>query len=131
RYDEVINKQIPWEWQYLNLCDVSVFWLATYWGDDEGGVFRGNIGPTTLWEYDYYLQEYLKNPRKRTFIAGAPADTRDVKWARQIAVANGVEWHELSVDCKDEQIPGSLVEAIITALVGRGPVSGFAQRPPN
>jgi hypothetical protein len=116
-YDEVINKQIPWEWQYLTLCDVTVFWLATYWQDEDGGPFPGNIGPTTRWEFGYYLQEYLKNPRRRTLIVGAPEDAQNVNWARRVAEANRIAWHELAVNEKGRLIPDSLVEAIVRALL--------------
>jgi hypothetical protein len=117
RVDDVVNKQIPWEWQYLNLCDVTVFWLATYWDDEGGGPFPGNIGPTTRWEFGFYLQEYLKNPRKRTFLVGAPNDAKDVKWARQVALANGLVWHSLALSEKDRLVPDSLVDAITASLV--------------
>ncbi len=117
RTDAVVNKQIPWEWQYLGLCDVSVFWLATYWDDDAGGPFPGNIGPTTRWELGYYLQEYLKNPRKRTFVVGAPDDAQNVKWARQVALANRIPWHSLPAGEKTKLVPDSLVGAVVTALV--------------
>ncbi len=117
KYDEVVNKQIPWEWQYLTLCDVTVFWLATYWDDAGGGPFPGNIGPTTRWEFGFYLQEYLKNSRQRTFIVGAPEDAQNVKWARQIALANRIPWHELPTAEKAKLIPDSLAEAVATALL--------------
>lgn len=115
--DEVVNKQIPWEWQYLTLCDVTVFWLATYWDDAGGGPFPGNIGPTTRWEFGFYLQEYLKNPRKRTFIVGAPEDAQNIKWARQIVFANRIAWHVLPLTEKQKLIPDSLVEAVVTTLL--------------
>ena len=31
KLEDVMNKQIPWEWQYLTLCDITAFWLPTYW----------------------------------------------------------------------------------------------------
>lgn len=117
KYDEVINKQIPWEWQYLNLCDITVFWLPTYWGDEEGGAFPGNIGPTTRWEFGFYLQEYLKNPRRRRFIVGAPEDAQNVKWARQIAAAHRIGWHTLAIEDKAALVPDSLVEEVAQALI--------------
>lgn len=123
-YDEVVNKQIPWEWQYLTLCDVTVFWLATYWDDAEGGPFPGNIGPTTRWEFGFYLQEYLKNSRKRTFIVGAPDDAQNVKWARQIALANRIPWHVLPLAEKTKLVPDSLVEAVAEALLAHQQEAG-------
>ena len=85
KLDQAANGQIAWEWQYLGLCDVTVFWLATYWD--------GNIGPTTRWEFGYYLQEYLKNRSRRTFLIGAPADAESVKWPRRMIAAHGLPWH--------------------------------------
>ena len=29
--ENVRDKQMPWEIQYLNLCDITTFWLPTYW----------------------------------------------------------------------------------------------------
>lgn len=117
KYDEVVNKQIPWEWQYLTLCDVTVFWLATYWDDARGGPFPGNIGPTTRWEFGFYLQEYLKNSHKRTFIVGAPEDAQNLNWARQIAFANRIAWYGLPLTEKQKLIPDSLIEAVVAALL--------------
>lgn len=72
---EVIrDKQIPWEWQYLQLCDITASWLPTYWTKEQAGVFAPNIGSTSRWGFGYFLQEYLKVPRKRKFIVGSPAD---------------------------------------------------------
>lgn len=28
--NKVHNDQIAWEWQYLGLCDITAFWLPTY-----------------------------------------------------------------------------------------------------
>lgn len=116
QYDEVVNKQIPWEWQYLALCDVTVFWLATYRDDASGGPFPGNIGLTTRWEFGFYLQAYLQNSRKRTFLVGAPEDAQNVKWARQMALANRIPWYELPIADKAKLVPESLAEAVVAAL---------------
>ena len=56
---QVLNKQVPWEWQSLNLCDITAFWLPTYWQPETAENFPANIGPTTRFELGYYLQEYL------------------------------------------------------------------------
>ena len=117
KYDDVINKQIPWEWQYLNLCDVTVFWLSMYWSEQEGGVYGGNIGPTTRWEFGYYFQEYLKNPNRRSFIVGAPEDASSVKWAKRLIQSYHIEWHTLKKEEKSELVPASLIEAIVQTLL--------------
>ncbi len=91
--EEVMNKQIPWEWQYLNLCDVTAFWLPTYWTEEEAGVFPANIGPTSRWEFGFFLQEYLKNKDKRHFIIGAPEDAESVNWAKKITDVYNIKWH--------------------------------------
>ena len=98
---KVQNKQVPWEWQYLGLCDITAFWLPTYWDKETGGGFPGNIGPTSRFEFGYYLQEYLKNPLRRKFILGAPEDAESVKWAKRIAEVNGIKWHILEKGEKD------------------------------
>ena len=61
----VRDKQMPWEIQYLQLCDITTFWLPTYWTPEASGVFAPNIGPTSRWEFGYFFQEYLKQPRKK------------------------------------------------------------------
>jgi hypothetical protein len=85
--------------------------------DEDGGPFPGNIGPTTRWEFGYYLQEYLKNPRRRRFIEGAPDDAQNVKWARQMVAAPRIPWHSLSTADKGALIPDSLIEAVSKALI--------------
>lgn len=116
-YDKVVNKQIPWELQYLSLCDITVFWFATYWTDDKGGFFPGNIGPTARLEFGYYLQEYLKNSDERTFIVGAPDDAQSIEWVKEIVNKHNIKWHPLSVQEKEKLVPDSLVESIVEALL--------------
>ena len=100
----VRDKQMPWELQYLNLCDVTTFWLPTYWTKQESGIFAPNIGPTSRWEFGYFFQEYLKNPRKRSFIIGSPEDAESVKWAKKITDIHGIKWHFLKKENKDAYI---------------------------
>lgn len=115
--DYVLNKQIPWEWQYLNLCDITAFWLPTYWRKESAENFPANIGPTSRWEFGFYLQEYLKNPQKRTFIAGAPEDAESVKWAKKVCDIYGLQWHTLVKNDKEKLVADSFIEAIVQALL--------------
>jgi hypothetical protein len=117
RDDAAVNGQIAWEWQYLGLCDITVFWLPMYWDEEAAGPFPGNIGPTTRYEYGFYFQEYLKNPRRRTFVVGAPEDAHGVTWAKRLATANRVPWHVLAKADKDRLVPDSLVEAVVESLL--------------
>lgn len=120
KYDDALNKQIPWEWQYLRACDITVFWLPTYWEAARSGVFPANIGPTTRWEYGYFLQESVADPR-RTFLVGAPQDADSVKWARRMAASHRLPWFDLPTDEKHKLIPDSLVEAVVQALLAGVP----------
>lgn len=79
----VRDKQMPWELQYLNLCDITAFWLPTYWTAESAEEFAPNIGPTSRWEFGFFFQEYLKNPQKRHFIIGSPEDAESIKWAKK------------------------------------------------
>ncbi|EAY30087.1 nucleoside 2-deoxyribosyltransferase domain-containing protein [Microscilla marina] len=115
--EAIQDKQIPWEWQYLNLCDITAFWLPTYWTKEKAGVFAPNIGPTSRWEYGYFLQEYIKNPDKRRFIVGGPEDADSIKWAKKMADVNGVPWHTLKAENKSKLVADSFVKAIADALV--------------
>ncbi len=117
RLDAALNKQIPWESQYLRLCDITVFWLPTYWDEGRAGAFPANIGPTTRWEFGYYLQEYLKRPRRRAFIVGAPEDAESLTWARLACAENHIRWHSLARAEKAALVPDSLVEAIADTLL--------------
>ena len=118
--NRVLNKQIPWEWQYLQLCDVTAFWLPTYWQEEDAAEFAGNIGPTTRWEFGYFLQEYLKERHKRKFIVGAPEDAESVKWAKRICSMHGIPWHNLAIENKSELVAKSFIEAIADALLEGG-----------
>lgn len=115
--EKVLNKQIPWELQYLNLCDITAFWLPTYWTKEEAGVFPANIGPTSRWEFGYFLQEYLKNKDKRKFIIGSPEDAESVKWAKLITDVHGIEWHFLPQKEKASMVAESFMQAIADTLV--------------
>jgi hypothetical protein len=114
---KVQNKQVPWEWQYLGLCDITAFWLPTYWDKETAGNFPGNIGPTSRFEFGYYLQEYLKNPLRRKFIIGGPDDAESVKWAKRIAEVHGVKWHSLKSGEKHKQVADSFIEEIANTLI--------------
>jgi hypothetical protein len=114
---EILNKQIPWEWQYLQLCDVTAFWLPTYWSQEKAGVFDANIGPTTRWEFGYFLQEYLKNPQRRSFIVGGPEDADSVKWAKRMTDMHGIPWHNLAISDKEKLVADSFVDAIADSLL--------------
>lgn len=113
----VLNKQTPWEWQYLNLCDITAFWLPTYWESEKAAPFPANIGPTSRWEFSYYLQEYLKHPAKRTFIVGSPEDADSIKWAKRITDIHGIKWHFLKTTQKEQLVADSFIEAIATTLI--------------
>lgn len=115
--DVVQNKQIPWEWQYLNLCYITAFWLPTYWNESTAGEFAPNIGPTSRWEFGYFLQEYLKNPAQRHFIVGGPEDADSVKWAQRITALHGIKWHFLKTEDKSELVAGSFIQEIADTLV--------------
>lgn len=83
--EAVRDKQMAWELQYLHLCDVTAFWFPTYWSKAAAGPFAANIGPTSRLEFGYFVQECLRNPAKRRFIVGSPADAEGIKWAKKIA----------------------------------------------
>ena len=111
------NKQIPWEWQYLNLCDITAFWLPTYWNKETAGVFDANIGPTSRWEFGFFLQEYLKNTQKRRFIIGSPEDAESVKWAKKITDIYEIPWHYLKQEDKSQLVAQSFIDEIADALI--------------
>lgn len=115
--DIVQNKQIPWEWQYLNLCDITAFWLPTYWTQEKSGEFAPNIGPTSRWEFGYFLQECLKNPTRKKFIVGSPEDAESIKWARKITEVNGIHWHTLKVKDKSKLVADSFINEIADTLI--------------
>jgi hypothetical protein len=114
---KIMNKQVPWEWQYLGLCDITAFWLPTYWDKETGGNFPGYIGPTSRFEFGYYLQEYLKSPLRRKFIIGSPEDAEGVRWARRIAEVHGIKWHTLKSDEKNKQVASSFIDEIAITLI--------------
>jgi hypothetical protein len=113
----VRDKQMPWELQYLQLCDITAFWLPTYWTKEASEVFAPNIGPTSRWEFGYFFQEYLKNPHRRDFIIGSPEDAESVKWAKKITDMHGIKWHYLKKADKSKLVADSFIEEIATTLV--------------
>ncbi len=113
----VRDKQMPWELQYLQLCDITTFWLPTYWTKEESGIFPPNIGPTSRWEFGYFLQEYLRRPNKRNFIIGSPEDAESIKWAKKITDIHGIRWHYLKTDEKEKMVADSFIEEIAETLL--------------
>lgn len=113
----VYNKQIPWEWQYLELCDITVFWLPTYYTKEKAECFSDNIGPTSRLEFGYYLQEYLKNPTRRKFIVGSPEDAESINWAKSITEMHNIKWHILKKEDKDLLVAASFIEEIVQTLL--------------
>jgi len=113
----VQDKQMPWELQYLTLCDITAFWLPTYWTKETAGVFAPNIGPTSRWEFGYFLQEYLKNTNKRSFIIGSPEDAESVKWAKKITDIHGIKWHFLKKEDKSSLVAPSFIAEIAETLI--------------
>lgn len=116
--ETVRDKQMPWELQYLKLCDVTAFWLPTYWNAETAAPFAPNIGPTSRWEFGYFLQEYLRQPQQRRFIIGGPDDADSVKWARKLTDIHGIPWYGLPVSRKNELVAPEFIEAIAQALLG-------------
>ncbi len=114
--NKIHNDQIAWEWQYLQLCDVTAFWLPTYFSEKIAGNFPNNIGPTSRWEFGYYFQEYLKNPNNKHFIVGSPEDAESVNWAKKLVASHGIKWHELKIKDKEKQIADSFIEEIALTL---------------
>ena len=115
--NKVLDKQIPWEWQYLNLCDITAFWLPTYWDEQVASPFPANIGPTSRWEFGFFFQEYLKNPTKRKFIIGSPEDAESIKWAKRITDMYEIKWHTLKISEKDKLVADSFIDEIAETLL--------------
>ncbi len=115
--EQIRDKQIPWEWQYLNLCDITAFWLPTYWDKETSGIFAPNIGPTSRWEFGFFFQEFLKNRAKRNFIIGAPEDAESVKWAKKITDIYGIKWHTLKTEDKSKLVADSFINEIAETLL--------------
>jgi hypothetical protein len=111
------NKQMMWELQYLNLCDITAFWFPTYWTKETSGDFAPNIGPTSRFEFGYFLQEYLKNPQKKSFIVGSPEDAESIKWAKKITEIHGIKWHYLKNENKSDLVAQSFIDEIIETLI--------------
>lgn len=113
----VRDKQMPWEIQYLQLCDITTFWLPTYWTEEEAENFPPNIGPTSRWEFGYFLQEYLKNPTRKSFIIGSPEDAESVKWAKKITDIHNIKWHLLPKENKQDLVAPSFIDEIANTLL--------------
>jgi hypothetical protein len=116
--NKVLDKQIPWEWQYLNLCDITAFWLPTYWDETLAKPFPANIGPTSRWEFGFFFQEYLKYTKKRKFIIGSPEDAESIKWAKRITDMYEVKWHILKKEEKEKLVADSFIDEIAETLIG-------------
>jgi hypothetical protein len=117
--DMAVYKQTQWEWQYLEMCRITAFWLPTYWNREDSGPFPSNIGPTSRWEFGYFFARWEQAPHLRELIAGAPADADGVRWAQYVVRSRGLAWHELAEKDKDKLVAPSFVAAIKDALLRR------------
>ena len=115
--EAVRNNQMLWELQYLKLCDITTFWLPTYWTKEKSGVFAPNIGPSSRWEFGYFLQEYLKDTQNKNFIVGSPEDAQNIDWAQEITRIHGIKWHTLKKEDKSELVADSFIQEIADTLI--------------
>ncbi len=106
--------------QYLSLCDITAFWLPTYWSDEKPGEFSANIGATSRLEFGYYLQEYLKNTQRRKFIVGSPEDAEKINWMKKITSLHGIKWHILKNEDKHKIVTDSFINEIVINLIKVG-----------
>ena len=111
------RQQTLWEFQYLRSCDITTFWLPTYWTKERSGVFAPNIGPSTRWEFGYFLQEYLKDPQQKDFIVGSPEDAQGLDWAKEITRMHGIRWHSLKKADKSDLVADSFIQEIADTLI--------------
>jgi len=109
------NDQIAWELQYLELCDVTAFWLPVYWNDEKSEDFPANIGPTTRWEYGMMLQKFLGEPRRK-LILGAPEDAESIGWVRHTAKHYNLDIHWLPRKEKSSLVAEPFIDAIVSAI---------------
>ncbi|MEM7247480.1 MAG: nucleoside 2-deoxyribosyltransferase domain-containing protein [Acidobacteriota bacterium] len=116
RFARTDDDQIAWELQYLELCDVTAFWLPTYWSDEKAGSFPANIGPTTRWEFGFLFQRWLREPSRRRLVVGSPDDAESLGWARHVVRHHGLTWHSLSVKEKNRLVADSFVDALARAV---------------
>ena len=117
--DRAVNQQTQWEWQYLERCAITAFWLPTYWGEDKSGPFPPNIGPTTRWEVGYFFSRWERSPQSFDIILGSPDDADGVKWPLRLARSRGVPWYHLAKQEKEALVADAFVEAIAQALLRR------------
>lgn len=111
------KNQMLWELQYLKHCDITAFWLPAYWTKEKSGVFAPNIGPSSRWEFGYFLQEYLKDRQNKDFIVGSPEDAQGVDWAREISRMHGLKWHTLGKEDKPKLVADSFIKEIADTLI--------------
>lgn len=114
------NDQLAWETQYLQLCNITAFWLPTYWDSNSSGCFPNNIGPTTRWEFGFMLQKYLMDRNSRSLIIGGPDDAQSIGWVRHMMSAHNLPWHSLAVKDKSKLVCDSFVAAIADAVTQSG-----------
>lgn len=117
--DEAINKQIQWEWQYLEACKVTAFWLPTYWYGDDHGPYPPNIGPTSRYEFGYVMGRWEFSQGRFDVVLGSPDNASGVKWAQHLARSRGVPWYGLATAQRAQLVGESFVEAIAQKLLAR------------
>ncbi|MCP4131159.1 MAG: hypothetical protein GY754_09280 [bacterium] len=110
------NDQIGWELQYLNLCDITAFWLPVYWDAKAAENYPANIGPTTRWEFGMILERYLNSAGRKKLILGGPEDAQSIGWVKHVSRHYDIPFHSLSAASKEKLVSDNFVKAIAEAL---------------
>jgi hypothetical protein len=109
------ENQTLWEYETMLNSRVIAFWLPTYWTPEKAGAYPPNIGPSTRFEFGFFLHEALKNPRK-ALVVGSPENAESLTWARVLCEKYGIHWHHPDPAKNWELIPASFLENILSEL---------------
>lgn len=108
--------QTNWEYEAMLKSKVIAFWLPTFWTPEKAGAYPPNIGPSTRFEFGFFLHEALKNPR-RGFIVGSPREAQSLTWAKVITKKYGYTWHYPDPNKNWEMVPAAFIQNIVSELV--------------
>ena len=113
--DYTEKHQTLWEHNCMLKSKVIAFWLPTFWTPKNAGVYPANIGPSSRFEFGFFLNNSIRNAEQK-LVVGSPEKAESLQWAQVLCEQYGITWHFSESDAKQADIPPSFYGAILKQL---------------
>lgn len=107
--------QTLWEHDCMLKSKVIAFWLPTFWTSKNAGVYPSNIGPSSRFEFGFFLHNSLVSEQQK-IVVGSPKKAESLQWAQVLCEKYGIPWIYPESSNKQGSIPPSFYTAILSKL---------------